>query len=369
MSANENRNENKIAANIGKTLSTLALIASVAFGMPHDAEAARSGGRVGGRSFSAPRSAPVMRSAPRQAAPRQAVGVPGGGVMRSTTIVPVPIPIGGGGYGYGGGFGYGYNPFFSPFRPAIGFGVNPIDLLLIGGAIYGATSLLKASTSGSSWGAVDDESRSALGQGVSVLKLQVALDCRDRSRSSILGQLGQIADSANTRTRKGLSSVVGEICLSLIRKQEDWRGVASAFEYFPARNAERAEAVFNTYAINERAKVERETVARFGGDDMSSARKAEGVRPGQIGLPTQAVVTLVVSLRGDSLKQVPQIEGGRGISGAAALKAALSRLASDVITDEGENVLGVELLWTPEEAWEVLERQDVIQDFPELIDV
>jgi uncharacterized membrane protein len=72
-----------------------------------------------------------------------------------------------------------------------------------------------------------------------------------------------------------------------MRKQNDWNAAASQFEYFPARSAERAEAVFNTYAIAERTKVERETVAKFGGEDLSDARQASNVRPEDVGKSTQ----------------------------------------------------------------------------------
>jgi uncharacterized membrane protein len=78
-----------------------------------------------------------------------------------------------------------------------------------------------------------------------------------------------------------------QTCLALMRKQNDWNAAASQFEYFPARAAERAEAVFNTYAIAERTKVERETVAKFGGEDLSDARQASNVRPEDVGKSTQ----------------------------------------------------------------------------------
>lgn len=41
---------------------------------------------------------------------------------------------------------------------------------------------------GPSFGNLDDSPPSSLGEGVDVLKLQVALNCRDRSRNSILGE-------------------------------------------------------------------------------------------------------------------------------------------------------------------------------------
>jgi uncharacterized membrane protein len=80
----------------------------------------------------------------------------------------------------------------------------------------------------------------------------------------------------------------------------------------------------------------------------------------------QAVVTLVLALRGESLKRF-QLE--RSVNSASAVRSVLQQLASDTTTDEGENVLGAEILWTPEEPWETLDRNDIIADFPELRDL
>lgn len=44
-------------------------------------------------------------------------------------------------------------------------------------------------------------------------------------------------------------------------------------------------------------------------------------------------------------------------------------LAAGALSDDGENVLAAEVLWTPEEPWEVLTREDAIADFPELLDI
>jgi len=47
----------------------------------------------------------------------------------------------------------------------------------------------------------------------------------------------------------------------------------------------------------------------------------------------------------------------------------LSSIASDVLVDGGNVVNAVELFWTPSERNEVLTKEDVIVDFPELIDL
>mmetsp|Transcript_15278 Transcript_15278/g.48462 ORF Transcript_15278/g.48462 Transcript_15278/m.48462 type:complete len:238 (+) Transcript_15278:14-727(+) len=73
----------------GKVLGAL-LAGLVAFAPLDEAQAARSGGRVGGR-------APVTRSAPSRSTPAPA---------SHTNVYIAPAPVYGG--GYGGGYGYGY---------------------------------------------------------------------------------------------------------------------------------------------------------------------------------------------------------------------------------------------------------------------
>ena len=101
--------------------------------------------------------------------------------------------------------------------------------------------------------------------------------------------------------------------------------------------------------MRERAKFDRE-----------NARGAGGARATSAG--TFAVVSLVVAIRGTETK----IDG---VGSAARLQDALERLAGDALSDGGENVLAAEVLWTPDDPSEVLMREDVIRDYPGLIDL
>ena len=82
-----------------------ALAAAVLVAAPMDAEAARSGGRMGGR-------APAMRSAPIRRALRAAAAATaaryGGG--RTNVIISPGIGMGMSPFGYGYGYGYGISP-------------------------------------------------------------------------------------------------------------------------------------------------------------------------------------------------------------------------------------------------------------------
>ena len=50
-------------------------------------------------------------------------------------------------------------------------------------------------------------------------------------------------------------------------------------------------------------------------------------------------------------------------------KDVLSSIASDAMVDEGYCVNAVEVFWTPSARNEVMTKNDVILDFPELIDL
>ncbi|CAM9720452.1 unnamed protein product [Chrysoparadoxa australica] len=343
----------------GGKIAAASALAIIALSSPGEALAARSGGRVGGGSFqSAPRMAP--RAAPR--APVRSGG--GGGYARQRSVVPVPVPV--------PSYGYGMSPF-SPFGSPFGYGggisiypsygFNPLPLFLLGGAVVVLSNL----GSKGSFDSIDDElAPSSLGSGVSVLKLQVALNCPDRSRNSILGQLAQLSDNADTSTNAGLANVVSDISLALLKKSSDWVSAASEWEHF-GRDMSQAESALNRQAIKERSKIERETSVKFKGEATGAmARNAAGVSPSDIGRPTQAVVTLIVAIRGDSLRN---FDLDKSLTSERVLKSVLQQLASDALSDAASNVLGCELLWTPEEPWDALERNEVIADFPELIDL
>lgn len=78
--------------------------------------------------------------------------------------------------------------------------------------------------------------------------------------------------------------------------------------------------------------------------------------PGQ---PTYMVATLVVLLRNGAA--LPEI------SGTTDLREAIQTLAAEVSVDD--NLMGAELLWTPEDANDVMDREDMFLNFPELVSI
>ncbi|CAM9696031.1 unnamed protein product [Discosporangium mesarthrocarpum] len=346
-----------LTKDFGKKIATVSLLGAIAAsaltGNPGDAFAAQSGGRMSGRSFSSPSRS---YSAPSRSYSAPSRSYSGGGVVP----VPVPVPS----YGFGGFSpfgGYGYSPFMGPgiMYSSSSF-INPVDLLVLGGVAYAASQLLKGPRGG--FGDYDMDSSSALGEGVDVVKLQVALNSEDRSPRSILGALTDLAGRGNTDSRAGLAAIVSEVSLALGRRKVEWVAASSAMEHFSSANKERAEATFNRLSVAVRSATERETRTKVGAGGVETSRLGLGGDGG----PTLAVVTIVLALRGDSLRNLG-LE--RNIAGVAALRSALEAVATGALSDNGENVLAAEVLWTPEEPWEVLTREEAIMDFPELMDL
>ncbi len=282
--------------------------------------AARSGGRVGGR-------------------------VGGGGGYRGGGGGGSYRGGGGGSYRGGGGPnviispGFGYNPFFSPFgfSPFGGFGFGmgfglpaPLVLLALGGLAL--TSFRSAR--GIDGGAVGESAGAAL-------CLQVACYCSDR-RDSLYGRLRSIATTADTQTYAGLQRLVSDVCLAMLRSSKDWlagRADSSVGGLFGG--GKDVETTYNRLVMRERSKWEVE---------QSALTRAA---PGQ---PTYMVATLVVLLRsGNSLPEITSV---------TSLRDAISQLAAEVTVED--NLLGAELLWTPEDSNDVLERDDMFMNFPEL---
>jgi len=192
------------------------------------------------------------------------------------------------------------------------------------------------------------EEEGMLGKGITVGKVQVCLRSSDRSASSIFGLLEDHAD-LDSDANEDLSRMANDVCLDLMRKSDDWVSACSSGKWFSGNDAAKAEGYYNELANDIATKFEKEYLP-----DVDSE---------ETGGPTLVVVSLVLEIQGDSTK----FEGA-GYS-VAQTKEVLSSIASDCLIDDGYCVNAVEALWTPSERKEVLSKNDIIVDFPELIDL
>ncbi|XVE62857.1 hypothetical protein DITRI_Ditri06bG0153400 [Diplodiscus trichospermus] len=311
-----------VAETVLKALNALKkpAIAAVLVGLllmydPNNAALAASGGRMGGRSFSSSSSTSRSYSVPRN-----------GGSRFSSYAVPyyAPAPFGG-----GGGFYMG---------PAVGVGVgagSSFLLILIGFAAFMLVS-----------GFLSDRSESSVltaTERTSVLKLQVGLLGMGRS---LQRDLNRIAEVANTSTSEGLSFVLSETALALLRHPDYCISGYSSVDV--KRSIEDGEKRFNQLSIEERGKFDEETLVNVNNirRQSTTGQKASGFSNEYI------VITILVAAEG--VHKLPPING------SGDLKEALQKLAS-IPTSK---ILAVEVLWTPQNENDTLSERELLEDYP-----
>lgn len=190
------------------------------------------------------------------------------------------------------------------------------------------------------------EEEGMLGKGITVGKVQVALQSADRSDRSIFALLEDHA-TLDSAANEDLSRMANDVCLDLMRKQDDWVASASCYKWFSGKDAGKAESYYNELANTEATKFEKEHLPDEDNDE--------------VGGPTLVVVSLILEIQGDSTT----FEGA-GYS-IVKTREVLASIASDCLIDDGYCVNACEVLWTPSERNEVLTKDDIVLDFPELI--
>jgi uncharacterized membrane protein len=296
-----------------KPLMAVVLAVVLVFGTADGAWAA-GGGRMGGGGFRAP--APRMSPSPRTYAPR-----------------------GGGGYYPGGGFGF---PFLFPFI-GIGGGFGGLFTLLIFIAI--ANVVVRGFR-----GATDDDYAAPAGSNppVAVAKLQVGLLAEARE---LQDDLNRLATTADTGTSQGLAKLLQETTLSLLRHPDYWAYATSEDKQTRLLGAEQE---FNRYTLSARSRFSEETISNVNSQITQAAPKA--ALPGDvIGDPGEYILaTVVVATQGKL--DLPDINS------TTDLRQALSQIGAV----SSENLLAVEVLWTPQQSGETLSADELIAQYPDL---
>ncbi len=308
-----------------KSCFVFGLVALLVFSQADGALAARGGGRIGGGSFRAP-----TRSLP---SPSRGPSGYGGG-------------YGGGGYYPGGGFGF---PFLLPF---FGFGGGAGGLFGIFIAIAVANFLIRSFRNAG----VGDDGSSPYSDNpaVSVARLQVGLLAQARG---LQADLNQIAETADTGSSAGLTKVLQETTLSLLRHPEYW---AYADAESDQTRLASAEQVFNQLAIAERSKFTGETLSNVNAQiSQAPAKKAlSGNGKGELAAteaPGEYIVATVLLASQGKLKLPP-------ISSQADVRQALNQIGAV----SSEQLMAVEVLWTPQVSGETLSADELIAEYPNL---
>jgi len=208
------------------------------------------------------------------------------------------------------------------------------------------------------------EEEGPLGKGITVGKLQIALNVNAlerTSKDSIFAILEENARAGNDEDDDGfdddyedgygdshLSKMCHQVCLALLRKSDDWIAACSESKWFKGGDYGKAESLYNQWADREAAKFEKEYIPEEG--STLSEGKA-----------TVAVVSIILEIQGD------ETNFERAGFSIAETKSVLTSIASDCRVEGGDCLNGFEVFWTPSEPTEVLTERDTILDFPELI--
>jgi len=286
-----------------KSIVLVSLALIFVFADASDALARRSGGRIGGGGFGSP-----SRSAPSQGNR----GGPGGGI---------------------GGL-----PFLLPFFGFGGFGSIFTILIFFAIANFLVRSFQNAGFGGGNGGVATANPK------VTVAKTQVGLlaDAKD-----LQTELNQLAQRADTGTSSGRAQVLQEATLALLRHPEYW--VYSKTESNVAQ-LESAEAEFNRLALSERSKYSDETLSNV--ESQFHRRQSE---VGSDETPAEyIVVTILAGVQGKL--NLPDIKN------ANDLRQALRQLGST----GSENLLAVEVIWTPQAEGDTLSNDDLLAAYPDL---
>ncbi|MGD1860294.1 MAG: DUF1517 domain-containing protein [Leptolyngbyaceae cyanobacterium] len=297
-----------------KPIVAIALVAVLIFGHADGAWAARAGGRIGGGSFRAPS---------RTIAPSRSYRGPSGG-----------------GYYPGGGFGF---PFLFPlFGFGGGFGGLFTVILFIGLANFIVRTVRELGDNASTAAAENPT--------VSVAKLQIGLLAEARY---LQDDLNRMALSADTSSSEGLTQVLQEATLSLLRHPEYWQYATAKTE---ATRLLSAEQQFNQLVLAERSKLTGETVSNVNSrlqQVQSSTTEAGGdlasTEPG-----SYLVASVIVATQGKL--NLPKVSSTQDVRQTLS---ALGAVSSD-------RLLAVEILWTPQASGETLTADEMIAEYPEL---
>jgi uncharacterized membrane protein len=190
---------------------------------------------------------------------------------------------------------------------------------------------------------------------VNLLKLQIGLLASARSLQQ---ELIDMALEADTESVSGLTDVLHETALTIMRHPEYWVYVHSANELI---KSEAAESQFNSLVLTERSKLNEESLSNVRGrlstDTPESVEQPPDAPLVFAEISEYIVVTMLVAATGDALSKLPPLRS------AEQLQEWLQSIWE--ITDD--ELLAVEILWEPQSEEYTLTNDDVISVYPDLI--
>lgn len=300
---------------IGRLALVALLVGTLTLSTAQSAWAAR-GGRIGGGSFSAP--------------------------SRSFSAPSRSFSGGGGYYRGGGGFGF---PFVLPLFFGGGGGLFGFLIMI---AIAGFLFRSFQGAIGGGSGGSDRLAPVTSSSQVAIAQIQVGLLAGARSLQS---DLESLALRANTNSKAGLANVLQETTLALLRHPEYWAYGSAEAQRVSWGTAENA---FNRLTLMERSKFSGEGVSNVDGQVRQASRTATAIDPLSQAPAEYIVVTLLVATT--TRLNLPVLNS------TSDLQQTLRQIGAV----GSDNLLAVEILWSPDSESESLSRDDLMANYPDL---
>ncbi|XGV99425.1 MAG: DUF1517 domain-containing protein [Leptolyngbya sp. BL-A-14] len=185
---------------------------------------------------------------------------------------------------------------------------------------------------------------------VTVSRLQVVL----RSRAKRLQtQFSAIALRSNTATPEGLFELLQETANVLLENEDFWTHVLAGSHTVDSR--EEAEALFNKFSMQERAKFSAETLSNVNG---VVSQQPTPPAPTASDNPAYIVVTLLLGTADDQ-PLFNEIYSG----------SLLRDVLKDILLVSSRYLLAFELLWTPQDPLDSLTEADLKADYSDLVPI
>ncbi|MCL7027746.1 hypothetical protein MKW94_023019 [Papaver nudicaule] len=199
-------------------------------------------------------------------------------------------------------------------------------------------SYYSASVSSSSWPSYSSPNSSSKTSSVALLG----------ATRSLQKDLDKIAEVADTSTTSGLSYILQESTVTLLRHLAYCFSSYSSVDVKPDKTG--GEKLFNQLTIEERAKFDEETLV-----NVDNIKKQSTPRKNPNGLSSDYIVmTILVAAKGENKLSV--------VNSSDNLKEALQKLGS-IPTSK---ILAVEVMWTPQEENDTLTERELLKDYPRL---
>jgi uncharacterized membrane protein len=225
------------------------------------------------------------------------------------------------------------------FFPFMGFGGSAIVPILI------FLFFVWMSRQGQSSGRIGAPARPSE---VNLVRLEIGLLA---TAKDVPTSLHQLVAAVDTSTDVGLSQLLQQSALLLMRNRQYWHAASYSFRRVPYDGAESA---FNALTMEARSKLSYETITNVGGVHNVDTSH-------QLPAPANALPP------GDYIVVVLIVATSAPIRLRAATEAAeLADQLADVASSAGSNLHGVEVIWQPDSTTDSLSRDDVVTMYPEL---